>query len=85
MSNESKCIPPNTVKVNTFSGQLSPLEALALVSNSAQLSVEKLRSASGTRGNFESGRAWVPVADGLDKGLGEERDVQADLFSVLYM
>lgn len=88
MTNESKCIPLNTVKVNTLSGQLSPLEALALICGSDQLSVEKLRSAPGTRGNFESGCAWVPgpalFADSLDKGLGEERGAQADFFSVWY-
>lgn len=42
MTNESKCIPLNMVKVNTLSGQLSPLEALALICDSDQLGVEKL-------------------------------------------
>lgn len=86
---ESKRITLNTVKVSSQPGQFPPLEAWAPIRGSAQLSVEKPWSAPCTRGNFESGLAWVPglvpVIDSLDKGLGEERDAQADLYSVLYV
>lgn len=53
--------PTEYSQIQYPSGQLSPLEALALTCGSAQLTVEKPWSAAGTPEIFQSG---MPVSQG---------------------